>query len=236
MEGKWQRAVLLYMGRTGCIRSWRIVQEVTKGGSGSAPSSIARMWDSLLKRELVQPAKVEGVEVTWQFDRGNGRRLFVLSPTGQAWYLRETGNCPRDTELDWTLDHHISMRHAIAILETRDGLRGQGIEVIDNPLPCPVLAANPFGLRSEPDLVIRYRNRIFPVEVQREVSVRLLSKWFKSLELFQRLLLVTFTEASMERQRQRLVQARHKKLLPRALVLMTCLARLERGEREFLCL
>ena len=117
----------------------------------------------------------------------------------------------------------MSVRHAVAILEARDHLLSLSIPVDDQPPPCPERADDPWGIRSEPDLAVYYRERVWPVEVQRDVRMSNLSKWAKSLELFQRLILVTFCTDRLERQCLMLSEARAQCQLPDFPVLLASL-------------
>lgn len=224
-------SLLLHMGRTGCIRPWRTARHVLR--LPYRHCTARRLWHPLLTADLVQRVRADGQTLGWHYKQGRTRRLLALAPAGQQWYRERTGTEPQAPELAWVLAHHTSMRHALGILEARDQLRALDIPVDDRPLPCPRQAQDPFGPRSEPDLVICWQERIFPVEVQRAVGVRYLAKWSKSLELFQRLLLITFTAASRRRQAQLLDQAQQQAQLPPGLILMTSLEELEQGQHPF---
>ena len=132
------------------------------------------------------------------------------------------------------LAHHVSVRHAVAILEARDHLLSLGISVDDQPPSCPERADDPWGVRSEPDLAVYHRERVWPVEVQRDIRMSNLSKWVKSLELFQRLVLVTFCTDRLERQCRMLSEARAQYRLPDYPVLLASLEGWEDGDRQFL--
>lgn len=230
-----RESLLLYMGCTGCIRPWRIWPHAMPVADGLQPAAGVRpsAWQSLLDAELIQPVRSAGQTLGWHYRQGRPRRFLELTLQGRHWYRRRTGSEPAASELAWALRFHTSLRHAIAILEARDHLRARNVPVDDEPLPCPRQSADPCGPRSEPDLVAYYRERVYPVEVQRAVGARYLSKWVKSLELFQRLMLITFTENSCRRQGQQLLDARLRQQLPAGAILMSSLERLEQGAVAF---
>ncbi len=223
--------LLLYMGHTGCIRPWRIVHDTL---DCQIPHAARAMWRLLRDQGLVQPLVIHQHPAGWHYKQGRRRQLLELSRAGQHWYRQTTGREPQESEWAWALSHHSSLQHALAIRETRDCLRAMGIAVDEDPFPCPVTMADPFGKRSEPDLTIYFRQRVFPVEVQRTIRVHHLSKWYKSLELFHRLMLITFTLSHLDRQYQLLVQARQQQQLPPGLVLMSSLESFEMQDHHFL--
>ncbi len=224
---------LLQMGATGCIRPWRIVYRVW--GDRSVPAA-RESWQFLQKQGWVQPVALNQRRIGWHYKQGRRRTLLELTLAGQQRYRTLTGSEPRESEWHWALHHHVSFRHALAIREARDHLHDMHIPVDDEPHPCPVQMTEPWGPRSEPDLAIYYRERVFPVEVQRDVRIHYLAKWFKSLGLFHRLLLVTFTLARLERQYRLLHQARQQDQLPPGPILMTSLESWEQSDRHFLSL
>ena len=169
----------------------------------------------------------------WHWGRGRARDLIELTPDGRHWYRRRTHREPAASELNWVMQMHVSARHALAILEARDYLRQMGLPTDDDPPPCPQSAEDPLGPRSEPDLVAYYQNRVFPVEVQREVGSRYLPKWEKSLDLYQRLMLITFSETSLRRQGTNLILARQRGQLPSGRILLASLERFENGFLTF---
>ena len=225
--------LLLHMGATGCIRPWRIVHNVLGHHAIDSPPS---SWQSLLDQGLIQHARIHQNPAGWHYKQGRPRLLFELSSVGRQRYRELTGTEPRESELGWALSHHASLQHALAIRETRDHLLAMHIPVDDEPHPCPVQMGDPFGRRSEPDLVIYYQKRIFPVEVQREVRIHYLSTWFKSLELLHRLMLITFTLSRLDRQCRLLYQARQQEQLPPGPVLMSSLESFEQLDQHFLTL
>ena len=221
------------MGETGFIRPWRILQRAQMS-RGSIPDSAKRkLWSSLIARRLVRCICIEGLPLRWHWGRGRARALIELTPDGRHWYRRRTHREPAASELNWVMQMHVSARHALAILEARDYLRQMGLPTDDDPPPCPQSAEDPLGPRSEPDLVAYYQNRVFPVEVQREVGSRYLPKWEKSLDLYQRLMLITFSETSLRRQGTNLILARQRGQLPSGRILLASLERFENGFLTF---
>ncbi len=186
-----------------------------------------------MARQLVQFICIEGLPLRWHWGRGRGRDLIELTPDGRRWYRKRTQSEPTPSELNWVLQMHVSARHSLAILEARDHLRQMGLPTDDDPLPCPQRSEDPFGPRSEPDLVTYYQDRVYPVEVQREVASRHLPKWEKSLDLYQRLMLITFSEASLRRQGTNLILARQRGQLPTGRILLASLERFENGFLTF---
>ncbi len=225
--------LLRHIGETGCIRPWRILQRACMESPCLAHKTRRSLWQALRAGGLVRIVQCEGVPLRWHWGRGRPRDLMELTADGRQWYRRQTRQDPVPSELDWILHRHISPRHALAILEARDHLRYMGIPTDDEPPACPQSAADPWGPRSEPDLLTYYRDRVFPVEVQREVGHRHLLKWEKSLQLYQRLMLITFSEASLRRQGADLQLARQRGQLPTGPVLLASLERFENGLRTF---
>ncbi len=221
------------MGQTGCIRPWRITAQVLGCQDNGLPYET---WQTLLDKGLVQRITFNQHTAGWHYKQGRRRQLLALSPTGQQWYRQETGLEPKTSEWNWVLSRHSSRQHALAILEARDHLQAMGIPVDDHPFPCPVQMEEPFGKRSEPDLAIYYQQRVFPVEVQREIRIHHLAKWFKSLELFHRLMLITFSLSLLDRQFSLLSQARQQEQLPSGPILISSLESLEQGDHDFLAL
>ena len=68
---------------------------------------------------------------------------------------------------------------------------------------------------------------LWPIEVQREVAPRVVTKWAKSLELCGRLALVLYHEEARRKQQMILFEARHK--LPAGRVLLSSIEAMEAG-------
>ena len=222
------------MGATGCIRSWRLARTVCPDRMSWTGTAFRVQWRKLEQAGYITTASFEKVPLHWHFKQGRGRPLYDLTPAGRDWYRQRFDAEPAESELGWVLSHHVSVHHAVAILEARDHLLSLGIPVDDQPPPCPERAEDPWGIRSEPDLAVYFRERVWPVEVQRAIRMSNLSKWAKSLELFQRLMLVTFCLDRLERQCRMLSEARAQRRLPDFPVLLASLEGWEDGDRQFL--
>ena len=222
------------MGATGCIRSWRLARAACPDRAAWTGGACRVQWRQLEQAGHIRTASSSGAPLRWHFRQGRGRPLYDLTPAGRDWYRQRCDAEPAPSELPWILAHHVSVRHAVAILEARDHLLSLGISVDDQPPSCPERADDPWGVRSEPDLAVYHRERVWPVEVQRDIRMSNLSKWVKSLELFQRLVLVTFCTDRLERQCRMLSEARAQYRLPDYPVLLASLEGWEAGDRQFL--
>ena len=222
------------MGATGCIRSWRLARIAGPERMSWTGKAFRVQWRKLEQAGYIAIASCEEVPLHWHFKRGRGRPLYELTPSGRDRYRQLFDAEPAESELGWVLSHHVSVRHAVAILETRDHLLSLGIPVDDQPPPCPARAEDPWGIRSEPDLAVYFEERVWPVEVQRDIRLSNLAKWVKALELFQRLMLVTFCLERLERQCRMLSEAREQNRLPDFPVLLASLEGWEDGDRQFL--
>ena len=226
--------LLRFMGATGCIRGWRLTRLACPDQATWTGNSPRVQWRKLEQAGYIGKALSGEARLRWHFRQGRGRPLYDLTPAGRDWYRQRTDAEPAESELPWVLSHHVSVRHAVAILEARDHLLALGIPVDDQPPLCPERADDPWGIRAEPDLAVYYRERVWPVEVQRDIRMSNLSKWVKSLELFQRLMLVTFCVDRLERQCRMLAEARAQCRLPDHPVLLASLEGWEGGDSHFL--
>ena len=225
--------LLRLMGATGCIRSWRLARTACPDQAAWTGGACRVQWRQLEQAGYIRTTFSNGTSLRWHFRQGRGRPLYDLTPSGRDWYRQRFDAEPAQSELSWVLSHHVSVRHAIAILEARDHLLSLGIPVDDRPPPGPERADDPWGVRSEPDLAAYFRDRVWPVEVQRDIRLSTLSKWAKSLELFQRLMLITFCVDRLARQCRMLAEARAQCRLPDYPVLLASLEGWEDGERQF---
>ena len=71
------------------------------------------------------------------------------------------------------------------------------------------------------------RGEVWPVEVQREISPRVVAKWAKSLELCGRLALVLYHEEARRKRQMILFEARYE--LPAGRVLLSSIEAMEAG-------
>ena len=222
------------MGATGCIRSWRLVRTIRPGYGTWSRGVFGVLWRELEEAGYINPVMTGPTQLRWHFRQGQGRPLYELTSMGKAWYQYTFDSESVVSELGWVLSHHVSARHAVAILEARDHLQDLGIPVDDSPPPCPERAEDPWGIRSEPDLAVFFRHRVWPVEVQRDIRLSNLSKWVKALTLFQRLILITFCTDRLARQCRMLAEARAQSLLPDFPILLSSLESWELGDKQFL--
>lgn len=132
------------------------------------------------------------------------------------------------------LSRHGLVRHAVAILEARDHLLSLDIPVDDRPPSSPERADDPWGIRSEPDPALYFRERVWLEEVQRDIRLSHLSKWIQFLELFQRLMPIAFRLNQLERRYRLMSEARVPGRLPDHPVLLASLEGWEEGDRPCL--
>jgi len=115
--------------------------------------------------------------------------------------------------------------HGIAVLETAYHLAAAGYAVETEPGAVLAAEDEPWRARAEPDLAFTLSSQLWPVEVQREVSKRLVAKWIKSLELNGRLALVLYSEEARQKQQMILLETRHK--LPAGRILLSSIEAME---------
>jgi hypothetical protein len=106
-------------------------------------------------------------------------------------------------------------------------LAAAGYEVETEPGAILAAEDEPWRARAEPDLVFTLRGEVWPTEVQREISKRVLTKWAKSLELCGRLALVLYHEEARRKQQMILFEARSK--LPAGRILLASIEAMEAG-------
>ena len=106
-----------------------------------------------------------------------------LTPTGRQWCQAAFGQEPVESEIAVAARRHKSVSHGIAVLETAHHLAAAGYAVETEPGAVLAAEDEPWHARAEPDLAFTLRGELWPVEVQREVSPRVVAKWAKSLEL-----------------------------------------------------
>jgi hypothetical protein len=226
-----QQEILRLMGLEGLGRSWKIFDGVLKAGLTQERNSIRNALRALIKRQLVVDYQRDGKIVRWKIARGGSRRLVLLTKEGATWCREAFDKDLPESELLWAVKRHSSIAHGVGILEARDHLRAAGYRVDDDPEAILARAQERWGERVEPDLVVWMDDKPWPVEVQREVSSRLLDKWRKGLELAGRLALVLFSERHCARQKHILRQARRK--LPRGEIRLTSLEAMEGGSWQW---
>ncbi len=102
-----------------------------------------------------------------------------------------------------------------------------GYDMDNDPQALLADDASPWHARAEPDLAFTLSGEMWPVEIQREVSPRVVAKWAKSLELCGRLALVLYHEEARKKQAAILAAARFR--LPKGMIKLTSLERMEAG-------
>ncbi|HHH41277.1 MAG TPA: hypothetical protein ENK56_04650 [Chloroflexi bacterium] len=225
-----QEEILRLMGAEGLGRSWRIRQRVVEAGLVGNPRSVRNALRKLSQRGLIDDYRRHGEPVRWSPTPGGSRRLLVLTEVGKAWYREAFGEEPVESEIAVVARKHRSVAHGVGVLEARDHLRAAGYEVDEEPEAILARVGERWGRRAEPDLVVMIEREVWPVEVQREVSERVLGKWAKTLRLVGRLALVLFNEQGRAKQERLLGQAMRTGRLARGSVLLTSLEAMERGE------
>jgi hypothetical protein len=147
---------------------------------------------------------------------------------GKTWFREAFGQEAQESEIAVMARRHQSVTHGVGILEARDYLQAAGCTVVDDPAAILSVAEERWGTRTEPDLIVVMDSEAWPVEVQREVSERLLTKWAKSLATAGRLALVLFNEE--HRRRQHAILERARRELPVGAVRLTSLEAMETQE------
>jgi hypothetical protein len=123
-----------------------------------------------------------------------------LTPTGRQWCEAAFGSEPVESEIAAAARRHKSVSHGIAVLEVAHHLAAAGYQVETEPGAILAAEDEPWRARAEPDLAFIRSGELWPTEVQREVSPRVVAKWAKSLELCGRLALVLYHEEARRKQ------------------------------------
>jgi hypothetical protein len=194
-----QQEIVRLMGAEGLGRSWRIIARVAGAGWGQE-NSVRNALRKLTKQRVIDDCRRNGDAVHWKITAGGNRRLVRLTELGRVWYREAFGHDAAESEITEVAQKHRSIAHGVGILEARDHLREAGYVVSDDPQVILADSGERWGARSEPDLVVTMDGVAWPVEVQREVSERMLGKWEKALALAGRLALVLFNEEHREKQ------------------------------------
>lgn len=223
-----QQEIVRLMGATGLGRAWRITDRVLDTGEASSRNSVSNAIGKLKALGLVDDYRRDGKPVRFAVAAGGERRLVLLPEAGREWYRQAFGADAIESEVAVMARKHKSVEHGVGILEARDMFRAAGYEVNDNPVPLLTDAANRWGARSEPDLVVVIEHRIWPVEVQRVASERFTRKWTKMLEHSDRLLLVLFNQEQLRKQERILQREAHQGKLVGQIVLLS-LELMQRG-------
>lgn len=227
VESGIQRAILRLMAIEGLGRVWRIVERVLADGLTGNANTVRNAVSKLDARELLADYEQHGKDTGWTYKAGGTRRLVQLTPTGRQWCQAALGREPAESEIAIAARRHKSVSHGIAVLETAHHLAAAGYAVETEPGAILAAEDEPWRARAEPDLAFTLRGEVWPTEVQREVSPRVVAKWAKSLGLCGRLALVLYHEEARCKQQKILFEARHK--LPVGKVLLSSIEAMEGG-------
>lgn len=226
-----QRAILWQMGSRGAGRSWRIIDQVLEEGGTENPNSVRNALTALREKKLVAFYRRRGKAVWWKPTAGGNRQLLVLTEMGREAFQQTFEREAVESELEVMAKAHSSVEHGVGILEAREHLRAAGYRVDDDPAAILADEEEPWYTRVEPDLVVVMDGEAWPVEVQREVSPRLLDKWGKALEMTERLAIILFNEDKRKKQEWILRQNRHR--LSQGEIRLTSLEAMEGGDWEW---
>ncbi len=227
VESGIQREVLRLLAVEGLGRVWRIVERVLDSELTCTPNTARNAVNRLAERDLLADYEQHGKPVTWAYKAGGARRLVQLTPTGRQWCEAAFGQEPVESEIAVAARRHKSVSHGVAVLETAQHLVAAGYQVETEPGAILVAEDEPWRARAEPDLAFTLRGEVWPTEVQREVSPRVVAKWAKSLELCGRLALVLYHEEARRKQQMILFDARYK--LPTGRILLCSIEAMEAG-------
>jgi hypothetical protein len=227
VESGIQREILRLMAVEGLGRVWRIVARVLDSELTGTPNTARNAVNRLAERGLLGDYEQHGKPVSWTYKAGGTRRLVQLTPLGRQWCEAAFGQEPVESEIAAAARRHKSVSHGIAVLETAQHLAAAGYEVETEPGAILAAEDEPWRARAEPDLAFTRGGEVWPTEVQREVSPRVVAKWAKSLELCGRLALVLYHEEARRKQQMILFEARHK--LPAGRILLSSIEAMEGG-------
>jgi len=225
VESGIQREVLRLLATEGLGRVWRIVERVLDSELTGTPNTVRNAVNRLVERTLLADYEQHGKPVTWAYKAGGARRLVQLTPMGRQWCQAAFGGEPVESEIAAAARRHKSVSHGVAVLETVYHLAAAGYEVETEPGAVLASEDEPWRARAEPDLAFTLKGELWPAEVQREVSPRVVAKWAKSLELCGRLALALFHEEARRKQQMILFEARYK--LPAGRILLSSIEAME---------
>lgn len=223
-----QQQAMRSIGDEGLGRSWRIARGIVQT-QGLEENSARNALTALTKKGLIDDYRRDGKSIRWKYAAGGSRRLVVLTERGKTWYQEVYGREPVESEILQAARQHRSAVHGVGVLEARDHLRALGHRVDDAPEAILAQDGSRWGRRQEPDLVVWMDGQSWPVEVQREVSQRLLDKWEKALALNERLALILFNVEHREKQEALLRQDKRVRGLRRGIIRLTSLEEMETG-------
>jgi hypothetical protein len=224
-----QQQAMRLIGDEGLGRSWRIAKGIVET-QGLEENSARNAITALTKKGLVDDYRRDGKSIRWKYAAGGSRRLVVLTERGTAWYREVYDREPVESEILRAARQHRSAVHGVGVLEAQDHLRAVGYRVDDDPEAILAQDESRWGRRQEPDLLVWMDGHAWPVEVQREVSQRLLDKWEKALSLNERLVLILFNVQHREKQETLLRQDKRVRRLRRGIIRLTSLEEMETGD------
>ncbi|MBN1877906.1 MAG: hypothetical protein JXA33_27040 [Anaerolineae bacterium] len=225
---------LRIIGSTGLARQWRIIEQLMLTNPGSNTNSVRNALRDLRNKHRLLTYYTEREQpVYWAYKASGGSPLILLNDLGETFYRQAFGTEPLKSEILVMTPKHSSATHAVGILEARDELCAAGYEVNDAPKPILADAQSRWGERAEPDLTVVLSDGDWPVEVQREVSERLLDKWVKTLELKKRLVLILFNEEKRQHQESLLRSEIRLRRLPTATIKLTSLEAMIEGDWDW---
>ena len=143
------------------------------------------------------------------------------------WYRDSFGWEPVESEIAAAARRHKSVSHGIAVPKAAQHLAAAGYSIGTEPGAVLANEEKPWRARAEPDLAFTLAGELWPIEVQREVSPRVVAKWAQSLELIGRLALVLYHEKARQKQQMILFAARYK--LPVGRILLNSIQAMEVG-------
>jgi ribosomal protein S25 len=231
VESGIQRAILRLLAVEGLGRVWRIVERVLASELTGNGNAIRNGIVRLVERGLLADYEQHGKPVSWTYKAGGTRRLVQLTPTGRQWCEAAFGQAPVESEIAVAARRHKSVSHGVAVLEAVHHLAAAGYQVETEPGAVLAAEDEPWRARAEPDLAFTLSSELWPVEVQREVSKRLVVKWIKSLELNGRLALVLYSEEARQKQQMILLEMRYK--LPLGVIRLVSIEAMESGDWDW---
>ncbi|MBN1891041.1 MAG: hypothetical protein JW850_23800 [Thermoflexales bacterium] len=228
-----QREIIRIMGSEGRGRSWRIISHVIDAGIARNENSVRNALRKLTERGLLDDYRQHGKIVGWARASGGTFRLVTLTEKGRQFYSQAFEVEAVESEIAVAARRHKSVAHGVGILEARDLLLEAGYDVDDDPEPLLLDSDGRWSKRAEPDLVVVLDGVTWSVEVQREVSDRIMPKWSKTLSLTGRLALVLFNEEQRQKQEMLLEHAIALGRLPHGEILTASLEAMQQGEWEW---
>ncbi len=210
------KTILFVMGSSGLARQWQLTRRVAELAQ-VAHGTVRNALTSLTRDGLIEFYQHQGKPAGYRYGQGRPRALYALTQDGLAWYQLNYGD-PVPSELDQAISRHKGVQHAVDILETRDLLRGLGLQVDDDPQPM-LASADVWGNRSQPDLSLYFDGTRWPVEVQREVRTRNVDKWEKVLNLSKGYLVLILETAAHRCQQAKILRGDARNLPPGKILL-----------------